>query len=78
MRHHALHLLIAEQLRPHGAHFVEEQIDAIGVLDEVVAEARVAGDGDRAPSVVDTIAVRGLDVLTVIDLERVTRTPSFP
>src|SRR5438874_2829910 len=69
MRHHALDLLVFQQFGVNRSDFVDENIRSGAVSDDVLVEARIARDHNRPALVIDTVAVGGLDLVAVVDLE---------
>src|SRR5262245_27200271 len=52
-----------------GGNLVEQQVGALGVLDEILGIARIPGDHDGSRAVLNPVSVGRLDVLTVVNQE---------
>jgi hypothetical protein len=66
----ALDRRYGHQLLANAGDFVDQEVGAGSVLDDVLVVARVTGDHDRMAAVLDPVPVGRLDQIAMIDLER--------
>ena len=75
MRHDALDEGFREQLGSYDRDFVDQEVNAGAVLDDVLIEARIARDDDGAAVILDAISVGRFDCAPWSTSKAITRTP---
>src|SRR6266849_1890458 len=69
MRHDPLNMRLRNQFRPDDSDLMNEKVHASRVSHNIFVISGITRDSDDTPVIFDSVPVRGLDGIAVVDLE---------